>query len=110
MDIPTAQKLDGDIKFLKTKTADQEKLINNATQDRALADKEIESLKAKESLMLKDIDILTKAKDDYKALYTKADAERLKATEDKPSRAAWFGWGVLTAVVLGTAAAFAISK
>ena len=109
-DQATAQKLDGDITYYKKSIEDMTKLLKNAETERQLLNTAVGTLKEKTEALNLDITTLTKAKDNYKELYTKADDARLKAIEDKPSRATWFGWGALTAVVLGTAAAFAIRK
>ena len=109
-DQATAQKLDGDITYYKKSIEDMTKLLKNAETERQLLNTAVGTLKEKTEALNLDITTLTKAKDNYKELYTKADDARLKAIEDKPSRATWFGWGALTAEVLGTAAAFAIRK
>jgi len=109
-DQATAQKLDGDITYYKKAIEDMTKLLSNAEAERKLLNGEVGLLKEKTQALNLDVTTMTKAKDEYKELYVKADNARLKAIEDKPSRATWFGWGALTAVVLGTAAAFAISK
>jgi hypothetical protein len=110
MDIATAQKLDGDINFYKKSIEDMTKLLQNAEAEKKLLNGEVGLLKEKSQALTLDVTVVTKAKDDYKELYTKADDARLKAVENAPSRATWFGWGALTAVVLGTLAAFAIRK
>lgn len=103
----TAQKIDGDIKFHREDAKTAKEKLDLATKDRALADKEIEQLKLKSTSLKEDLEIVIKAKDDYKNLYVKTDEARLKCEDEKPSRMTWFGTGFVAAAITGLIVIFA---
>jgi hypothetical protein len=100
-DQPTAQKLDGDLNFYKKSIEECTAKGTNLKQQSELQDKTIEVLKDKGIKLQIDLTKEMKATQDYKDLYTKADDARLKAIENTPSRATWFGIGSATTLVLG---------
>ena len=101
LNVSSAQKMVGDIKYYKDTTEKLTKKLELTNQNVDQANAEIGLLKKKDEQAQKDIQASLKAKDEYKDLYVKTDTERLKCEEDKPSRMAWFGWGALAAMVLG---------
>ena len=101
-DADTAARLDGDIKFYKKTNTDLDKLLSNCKADKDLGDKEIGLLKKETESLKVDLNVVMKAKDDYKELYVKADEARLKELENKPSRMTWFGLGAATSAVITT--------
>jgi uncharacterized protein (UPF0305 family) len=101
IDKENSAKLLGDIKYYKDTITKMQEMVTVRDNTITVSDKEIALLKQKTDLQKTDIDLLIKAKDDYKDLYTKENIARLKAEEEKPSRTLWFTGGVLTAVVIG---------
>jgi hypothetical protein len=101
LNVSSAQKMVGDIKYYKDSTEKLTKKLELTNQNVDQANAEIGLLKKKDEQAQKDIQTSLKAKDEYKDLYVKTDTERLKCEESKPSRMAWFGWGALATMLLG---------
>lgn len=99
--ISAARKLDADLKFYKEDAKTAKEKLTLIDKDRQLANTEVEKLKFKSTSLQEDLQIVIKAKDDYKNLYVKADDARLKAEENSPSRMTWFGVGFVSAAITG---------
>jgi len=91
-------------------------LTNQEQQITILKDENINLFRISEQYQLK-IDGLTKDKEIHKVRaekFEKGFTETSKALtdckNDTPSKLSWFGIGFVTAIILGTAAAFAIAK
>lgn len=110
MTYTTSQRLLGDLKYQQKNVIDLNLRLSNRDGQIETLDKEVAQLKLKETTQQTDIGKLTAAKDQYKDLYENTDKKLVKCVEDKPSRLAWFGYGSLTALLVGVVAIVFIKK
>jgi hypothetical protein len=74
------------------------------------SEKEITTLKTENAGVRTDLNLMIKAKDDYKELYTKTATDLEKERENKPSRLVWYSLGALSAMILSGVIAVLAAK
>lgn len=99
-----------DLEYQKKVVTHQEEQIDVISKQNINLFNLSEQYKLKSEGLQKDKEIQSKRAQEFQDLYKGTSKDLDKCLESKPSRFTWFGVGFLTAVILGTAAAFAISK
>ena len=106
----SAKKLYIDYKFVQKQysTCNQSLLISNQSID--LLETKSNDQQVIIDGLVKDKTYFKQESDNFKDLYTKADKERVKAIENKPSALRWFSIGAVTSVIAFIAMMLVIKK
>ena len=109
-DKANSQKLLVDLEFQKKTITHQEKQISVITEQNLNLFNLSEQYRLKVDGLSKDKEIQTERANSLEQLYKDTNKDLTKCKNNTTSRFNWFGIGFVTAVIVGTAAAFAIAR
>lgn len=106
----SAKKVVTEIKYGREKITADQLLVGQLSKKVDLLQQSNEVVLKENSGLLKDKSILTEQVGGYREVVKKTTDQLEECKKNTPSRLEWFGYGALTALVLGVLGAFAVAK